>query len=136
MFLVKPFCYMIKKSRQKPKNLEDKKSFWSKNNYEKCFSFHLQSCFRSRDIQIFVFLTFPQFFPVSHWLRRWFKINLKFYDVNICLNKNLITFVWYLEKEKTYDIETLSIDRLLHKEHFHGKIMKKLWTESQSRTPS
>ena len=30
-------------------------------------------------------------------------------------------FVWYLKKEKRYDIETLSIDRVLNKEHFYGK---------------
>ena len=35
-----------------------------------------------------------------------------------CLNKNLIThFVWHLKKEKRYDIETLSIGRVLNKEH-------------------
>ena len=32
-------------------------------------------------------------------------------------------FAWYLEKEKRHDIKTLSIDRLLNKEHFYGKIM-------------
>ena len=48
-----------------------------------------------------------------------------------CLNKNLITyFVWYLKKEKRYDIETLSIDRVLNKEHFYGKIMQKMCTKS------
>ena len=37
-------------------------------------------------------------------------------------NKNLIAhFAWYLEKEKKYDIETLSIDRLLNWEHFYRK---------------
>ena len=31
-----------------------------------------------------------------------------------CLNKNLIThFVWYLEKEKRYDIESFSVNRVL-----------------------
>ena len=29
--------------------------------------------------------------------------------------------VLYLEKEKRYDIENLSIDRVLNKEHFYGK---------------
>ena len=29
----------------------------------------------------------------------------------------MINLVWYLEKEKKYDIETLSIDRVLNKEH-------------------
>ena len=145
---------MIKKSRQKLKNLENKKSFWSENDYKKCFLFNLKSSFCFRDVQIFVFPTSPQFFPVSHWLRGRFKINLKVYDVSICLNKNLIThlfdslrrkkhltlkkstFVWYLENEKTYDIETLPIDRVLCKEHLHGKIVQQLWTESQSKIPS
>ena len=53
-------------------------------------------------------------------------INLKVYDVINCLNKKLMThFVWYLEKEKKYDIGTLSVDRVLNKEHFYGKNMQK-----------
>ena len=70
-------------------------------SYGKCSLFHLKCAFRSRGIQIFVFPTSPQFFHVSHCLRRWFKINLKVYDVSNCLNKNLVAhFVWYLENEK------------------------------------
>ena len=100
-------------------------------NYEKCFLFNLKSSFCSWDIQIFVFSSSPLFFPVSHCFRRWSKKNLKIYDVINCLNKNLIThFVWYLEKEITCDIETLSIDRELNKEHFYGKIMQKMCTKS------
>ena len=44
-------------------------------------------------------------------------------------------FVWYLEKEKIYDIETLSIDGVLSKEPFYGKIMHKLCTKNQFETP-
>ena len=29
--------------------------------------------------------------------------------------------VWYLEKVKSYDTETMSIDRVLNKEHFYEK---------------
>ena len=29
-----------------------------------------------------------------------------------------------------YDIETLSIDRVVNREHFYGKIMQKMWTKS------
>ena len=37
----------------------------------------------------------------------------------ICMTVPLIThFVWYLEKEKGYDIETLSIDRVLNGDIF------------------
>ena len=99
------------------------------------FLFHLKSYCRSQDIQSLVFPTSPQFFLVSHCLRGWFKINLKVYDVSSCLNKNLITHfvcVWYLEKEKRYDIETLLIDRALSKKYF---FLQKLSSESQSKTP-
>ena len=76
------------------------------------FLFHLRSSFCSWDIHISVFLPSPLFLSGSHCFRGWSKINLKVYGVINCLNKNSIThFVWYLEKEKRYDIETLSIDR-------------------------
>ena len=101
------------------------------NNYKRCFLFHLKSFVCSRDIQIFVFPSSPLSLHVSYCFRAWSKINLKVYDVIICLNKNLITyFVWYLEKEKRYDIEILSIDRVLNKEYFYGKIMQKIYTKN------
>ena len=54
----------------------------------------------------FCIFVFPFFLPVSHCFRDCSKINLKAYDVSNYLNNNLIThFVWYLEKEKRYDIE-------------------------------
>ena len=60
----------------------------------------------------------------------------KAYDVINCINKNFIThFVWYLEKEKRYEIETLSTDRVLNKERFYEKIMNKMSTKSWSQTP-
>ena len=69
--------------------------------------------------------------PVSHCFRGSLKINLKVYDVINCLYKNLIThFVWYLEKGKRYETETLSIDGILNKKHFHGKVMQKMCTTS------
>ena len=37
-------------------------------------------------------------------------------------------FVWYCEKEKSYDNETLPIDRVVIKEHFYAKIMQKIST--------
>ena len=79
---------------------------------QKLFLFHLKSSFGSWDIQIFVFWPSPLFFPVSHCFRGRSKKNLKVYVIINCLNNNLIThFVWYLEKGKTCDIETLPIDR-------------------------
>ena len=47
------------------------------------------------------------------------------------LRTPLIThFVWYLEKEKWYNIETLSINRVLNKKHFYEKIMQKMCMKS------
>ena len=70
---------------------------------------------------------------LPHCFRGWLKINLTVYDVINCLNKNLITyFVWYLEKEKKYGIETLFIDRVLKKEQFYGKIIHKMWLTSEN----
>ena len=92
--------------------------------------FHLKISFRSQDIQIFVFSS-SHFFPVSQCLRGWSKKNLQIHDVINCLNKNLITyFAWHLEKEIGCDIETLSIDKELNKEHFYGKIMQKMCIKS------
>ena len=35
----------------------------------------------------------------------------------------------YHEKEKSYDSQTLPIDRKLNKEHFYGQIIKKMCTQ-------
>ena len=93
--------------------------------------FHQKSSFHSWDIQIFVFLSFPLFLPVSHCFRGWSKMYLRVYDAIDCLNKNSIThFAWYLKKEKRHDIQTLSIDGVSNKEHFYGKIMQKICSKS------
>ena len=77
--------------------------------------YFIQKTLRSWDIQFFVFLF----------------LNLKVNDVINCLNKNSIThFVWYPEKEKRYDIETLSIDGVSDNEHFYRKIMQKMCSKS------
>ena len=69
--------------------------------------------------------------PVSHCFRGWSNINLTVCDIINCLNQNLIThFVWYLRKEKRYNIKTLSVDRVLNKKHLYGKIMQKMCTKS------
>ena len=95
------------------------------------FLFHLKSSFHSRDIQNFVFPSFPLFLPVSHCFRGWSNINLIVCDTINCLNQNLIThFVWYLRKEKRYNIKTLSVDRVLNKKHLYGKIMQKMCINS------
>ena len=66
---------------------------------------------------LFLYSHSPFFSPCQPVLQR--IIEDKVYDVINCLNKNLITyFVQYLEKEKRYDTETFSIDRVLNKKHF------------------
>ena len=84
------------------------------------FLFHLKSIFHSWDIQIFVFPS-SSLFLVNYSIRGWSRTNFKVYEVINCLNKNLIQFVWCLQKEKRYDIETLPIDRVINKEHFHSE---------------
>ena len=99
------------------------------------FLFHLKSSFFFPDIQIFVLPFSPLFLPVSHCFRGWSKLNRKVYDVIMCLNKNLITrFALCLEKKKWYDIEALSIDRVLNKKHFNGQIIQKMCTKSYFQT--
>ena len=99
-------------------------------NYGKCFWFHLKSSFPSWDIQIFVFSSSPLFSLSAITLEADSRKILNLYIIN-CLNENLIThFVWYLEKEISCDIETLSIERALNTEHFYGKIMQKMSTKS------
>ena len=106
----------------------------SPSKTEKCFVFHLKSDFHSRDIHISVFLSIPFFLPVSHCFRGWLKINLKVHDLINCLNKNSIThFFWYLEKEKRYDIEILSIDGVSDKEHFTKTFLRKCAAKGSTR---
>ena len=86
-------------------------------------------------LKIFKFVYFfglpPLFSPVSHCFSGWSKKNHKIYYVINCLNENLVThFVWCLEKGISFDIETLSIDRELNKEHLYGKIIQKMCTKS------
>ena len=132
------FCTLIQKFWNMCSNLNFKSciryflsSYSSPNGSlsKTMFLFHLKSSFCSRDIQMFVFPPSPLFLPTSHCLRAWFKINLKVYDIINSLNKNLIThFVWNLEKNKRYDIETLVIDTVLNKKHFYGKVIWKMCT--------
>ena len=71
----------------------------------------------------------PSFSTCRPLLRGWSKINLKLHEVINCLSKISRThFVWYLEKEKTYDIETLSIDGVSDEEQ--RKIMQKIGSKS------
>ena len=74
----------------------------------------------------FLYFRLPLFFSVSAIaLEVDPRKILKVYDIINCLNKNLKAhFVWYYEKEIRCDNETLSIDKELNQEHFHGKIMQ------------
>ena len=70
----------------------------------------LKSSFRPQHIQSFVFPCSLLFFSVGHCFRGWSKINVKVYDVIICLNKNLMTnFVSYLEKEKNTTLKVCQL---------------------------
>ena len=58
------------------------------------------------------------------------KINIKVYDVSLSKQELNNTFCLIPSEGKRYDIETLSIDEVLNKEHFYGKIMHKTSTKS------
>ena len=92
-------------------------------SYKKLFPF-----LRYSNFCIFVLPSFSMCQPL---LWRVIEDKSKLYDIINCLNKNSVThFVWYLEKEKRYDIETLSIDGVSDKEHFYRKIMLKMCSKS------
>ena len=83
----------------------------------------------------FCISVFPCFLPVSHCFRYCSKTNVKVYGVINCLNKILTTdFVWYLEKEKGFDIELLSIDRVLNKGYFMEKLCRKCPLKASPRS--
>ena len=94
--------------------------------------------------KLFLFLRYSNFcisvlhsFSTSRpLLWRMIEDKSKVHDVINCVNEISIThFVWYLENEKKYDIETLSIDWVSDKEHFYRKIMQKICSKSWSQTP-
>ena len=62
----------------------------------------------------FCISVFPYFFPLA---------------VTLIGHYFITHFVWYLAKEKRFDIETLLIHRVLKKEHFYGKVMQKICTK-------
>ena len=67
---------------------------------------------------------FPFFFPVSHCFRAWSKINLKFYDIINCLNKNFLFDILRRKKGMTFKLCPL-IEYILknHAENVHQKIV-------------
>ena len=72
----------------------------------KMLFFHQKISFRCRDIQFFVFSSFPLFLPVGRCFRGCSKVNFKVYDPINCLRKNSIThFVWYLKREKNMTLK-------------------------------
>ena len=84
---------------------------------------------------MFVFLSFPTFFSLSAIAEADDRRQiLKVYAAINYLNKNLTYFVWYLEKEKSYDIEALSIEGVLNKEQYYGKSMQKMCNKNQPQT--
>ena len=92
---------------------------------------------------IFAVLYFHRNFPLRFWQGLELPLEFKkrgeekhvstifnFYDVISCVNKNFIT---HLEKENRYDIETLSIARVLNEEYLYGKIMQKMYIKNYSQ---
>ena len=79
---------------------------------------------------IFCIFVLP-YFSTCRCFREWSKINLEIHDVINSLKKSSITnFIWYLEKEKRYDHEILSINGVSDKERSYRKIMQKMYSKS------
>ena len=85
----------------------------------------------------FAFPSFPLFLPVNHCFRGWLKINLKVCDIINCLNKNLVTHFFFdiLRRKKGITLKLYPLVRVLNKEHFYWKIMKKICTRGYSQNP-
>ena len=93
---------------------------------KKLFSFSRYSNFCISDV--------PSLFPLGDCFRGWSKTNIKAYDVIKFLNKKLITrFIWYLEKEKRYDIESLSTDIVLDRGNLYEKPCRKCAPKANPR---
>ena len=96
----------------------------------KMFSISSKKLFSFSRYSYFCISVFPSplFFLCQHCFRGWSKKNRKVHDMINCLNKNLRThFVWYLEKEIRCNIENLSIDRVLNKEHFKKLLHREIF---------
>ena len=72
----------------------------------------------------FLYIHLPLFFPVGHSFKSW-RHKLSKQELN-----NTFCLISSEGKKNSYDIETLSICRVLNKEHFYGKIMQKLCSKS------
>ena len=73
IFLIKPFCHMTKKSRQKFKYLENKKSFWGeiKKNFSSLVkSFQLPNCLRPDSAPLISFLIIRSVLLISFLIIR------------------------------------------------------------------
>ena len=91
--------------------------------------YFMQNFFLLSRYSIFAFQSSFCFLLVGHCFKGLSKISLKVHDVINCLSKKLLThFIWNLKKGRRF--ETLSIDRVLNKEHFYGKMIKKMCTQN------
>ena len=119
-------CYFISKCYFSPNDSPS-------NTMKNVFLFHFKKLFSFARYVDFYISVFPLFTPVSHCFRGWSKINLKAYYVINCLNKNLITHVFDISRREK-GMWTLSIDRVLNKEHFMEKSHQK-WAPKASPRP-
>ena len=119
--------------------------------WEMFFLFHLKNFYRYRDIQVFFISAFLSFSPCQlllsrliqgnsqslwhHWLSTKKQLHNILFDIlgtKKMTLKLLSIDIWVLNN---VSMETLSIDRVLHKESFLGKIMQKMCTNKFSWIP-
>ena len=97
----------------------------------KCLFFHQMIAFQK--LWKMLFVSYKKLFSFSRYSKFCISVLPSFSTclpliwrmIIICVTKNSIThFVWYLEKEERYDIETLSTEGVSDKEHLYRKIMQ------------
>ena len=78
------------------------------------------------------FISFKKLFPFSRYSN--FCISVFPFFLSLSAIALEVESLWHqklsIEKEIGYDIETLSTERVLNKEHFYGKIIQNMCTKS------
>ena len=94
---------------------------------KKIEAFHLKSLFRSQGIQISVSASCPVLRSVSHYSRKWSKINLKVYGIINYLNKNSKHILFAILRRKLvlilklgqlidyYEVRNISMEKVCRK---------------------
>ena len=101
-------------------------------NVKNAFYFISKSSFCSRDIQAFIFFSFPCSFPVGHGRRSWLKISFKVHDVIIYLNMKLVWYI-YINRNQGLVSKRSQLIEYYFRNFFIGKLCRKSAVDAGSR---